>query len=109
MSERDHERLAAKIAIPNKEALEPVYVEIMELLDTDENYTLDVKELQKMFTKAEAKAILDQFDLDKTGDISVWELRQYYGDESKAQDALAKLKGETKKREPKTKGDDRVV
>jgi len=105
MSERDHESIKAKIAIPNKEALEHVYVELMETLDTNDNYTLDKKELQKLFTSEETKEILRQYDLDKTGDISVWELRAYYqekyGGEDKAEAALEKLKKGESEEDPK--------
>lgn len=111
-SERDHETLQKKIAVPNKEALEPVYLELIELLDNNANYTLDRQELEKIFSEEEAETILSQYDLDKTGDISVWELRRYYGDAAKAEEAVNKLKGQTKRKpehSPRHMADDRIV
>lgn len=110
-SERDHETLQKKIAVPNKEALEPVYLELIELLDNNANYTLDKQELEKIFSAEEAETVLSQYDLDKTGDISVWELRQYYnGDAAKAEEAVNKLKSQTKRKPEKSQVElDRIV
>merc|ERR1719493_139003 len=96
------------VGAPNPEAVDSTFMELFKELDLDKNHSINQTELAALVGSQErAKEILRKFDLDKTGDLSVFELQNFYkNDPEKAREDLERLRKEReeKKRVKDTTG-----
>merc|ERR1719204_1780419 len=84
------------VGAPNPNAVDRTFMELFNELDLDKNHSISQTELTDLVgSKEKAKEILRKFDLDKTGDLSVFELQNFYkNDPEKAREDLKRLREE---------------
>merc|ERR550519_580844 len=82
------------VGAPNPNAVDRNIIELFRELDLDKNHSVSQKELAELVgSKERAKEILRKYDLDKTGDLSVFELQNFYkNDPEKAREDLERLR-----------------
>jgi len=92
----DEEELskAVDVGAPNPEAVDRRFMELFTELDKDKSYTISADELVDLVgSEDRAREILRKFDLDKSGDLSVFELQKFYqNDPEQAREDLKKLR-----------------
>lgn len=78
-------RDASKKFMPNPELVAPVYLDILQLIDLDGDAgSVDHRELSLYFNDAKSRALIEKFDKDKSGTLSVWELKAMWPTEDEA-------------------------
>merc|ERR1719494_334743 len=92
------------VGAPNPKAVDRNFMELFRELDLDKNHSISQKELAELVgSKERAKEILRKYDLDKTGDLSVFELQNFYkNDPEKAREDLERLR--IQRKEQKNRG-----
>merc|ERR1719499_342521 len=92
----DEEELSkvVEVGMPNPKAVDRSFMELFTELDQDKSYSISQKELADLVGSEErAREILRKFDLDKSGDLSVFELQNFYkNDPEKAREDLNRLR-----------------
>jgi len=82
------------VGAPNPDAVDRTFMELFNELDLDKNHSVSQTELADLVgSQQRAKEILRKYDLDKTGDLSVFELKNFYkNDPEKAREDLERLR-----------------
>merc|ERR1719204_520758 len=83
-----------EVGAPNPDAVDRSFMELFTELDQDKSYTISQDELIDLVgSEDRAREILRKFDLDKSGDLSVFELQNFYkNDPEQARKDLKKLR-----------------
>jgi len=92
--ESDSEESMGGRGAPNPNAVNQVFMDLLNALDTQGKHNLDKSDLLQLTgSERRASELLNKFDLDRSGDLSVFELRNYYADNPDlAQADLQKIK-----------------
>merc|ERR1712241_174573 len=77
-----------KVGKPDFQSVDPILVELMQILDVDASGTISLEELKAAFDEKSAEFMFERFDQDKSGTLSLFELKQIYPTRESAMEAL---------------------
>jgi len=79
--ESDSEESMGGRGAPNPKAVDAVFMDLLNALDSQGKHNLDKNDLLQLTgSEKRASELLKKFDLDCSGDLSVFELKNYYAD-----------------------------